>query len=159
MMKFNLKTIMRWMHWWPPFLGAGVRVRKFSPDVNDIEVEMKLHFGNKNYFHTHFGGSLYSMTDPFFAFILVHHLGKKYIVWDKVGTIRYKHPGRGKVYAKFHIPPAEIERIRHLADTEDKVEPQFQVNIVDETGRIIAEVDRILYVKRKDKIREKNRSS
>lgn len=152
MMKTKLTTIMKLMWLWPPFLGAGVRVKKFNPEVNQIEVEMKLYFGNNNYMHTHFGGSLYSMTDPFFAFILIHNLGREYVVWDKEGTIRYKKPGRGRVSAKFIVTLERLNEIRLMADTESKVEPKFYTEIIDEKGEVIAEVEKILYVRRKDKI-------
>lgn len=56
---FNLFSI------YPPFLGAGIRV-KISKDVKTVDVVMKLTFWNRNYVKTHFGGSLYAMCDPFF---------------------------------------------------------------------------------------------
>ncbi len=43
---------------------------------------------------THFGGSLYAMTDPFFALMLQANLGGEYLVWDKAGSIDYIAPAR-----------------------------------------------------------------
>src|SRR4051794_2522980 len=59
---------------WPPFLGAGIRVKRLQPDWKHIDVEMKLHFWNTSYVGTHYGGSLYSMTDPFFMLMLIENL-------------------------------------------------------------------------------------
>jgi hypothetical protein len=110
---------------------------------------MPLKFWNKNYVGTHFGGSLYTMCDPFFMLILLHQLGPDYIVWDKAATIRFKRPGRGTVKARFHISADTIEDIRAQADRESKVEPQFQVLVTDSDGNVIAEVDKLLYVRKK----------
>lgn len=145
------RTLLRLLNFWPPFLGAGIRVTRISPDMREIDVEMKLRWWNRNYVGTHFGGSLYSMTDPFYMLILIENLGRDYIVWDKASTIRYKSPGRSKVFAKFKLSPDEISAIKNMADTEEKFEPILNVQIKDEMGKVVAEVERTLYVKRKDK--------
>ena len=80
--KAALKRHMRMlMNIWAPFLGAGIRVKRLGPDWKEIDVEMKLRWWNANYVGTHYGGSLYSMTDPFFMLMLIENLGKDYIVW------------------------------------------------------------------------------
>lgn len=137
------------MNWYPPFLGAGVRVKEISRDLRKIEVQMPLTFWNRNYVGTHFGGSLYTMCDPFFMLILLNHLGPEYIVWDKAATIRFKKPGKGTVKAVFHIPEERIAQIREQADRQGKIEPQFQTVVTDSSGAVIAEVDKLLYVRKK----------
>jgi hypothetical protein len=67
--------LKRRVNLYPPYLGAGIRVRNIAEDLRTIEVEMPLHFWNKNYVGTHFGGSLYSMCDPFFMVMLINNLG------------------------------------------------------------------------------------
>ena len=66
-----------------PFVGAGFRVTKVSPDFREVEVRMKLKWYNKNYVGTHYGGSIYSMADPFYMVMLIEILGKEYQVWDR----------------------------------------------------------------------------
>ncbi len=139
----------RLINWWPPFRGAGIRVTRIAPDLSSFDVEMTLHWWNRNYVGTHFGGSLYSMCDPFFMLILIERLGRNYIVWDKAASIRYLRPARGRVRAHFAIPDSEVERIRAAADREGKIEPEMSVAIIDEEGQRVAEVTRILWVKRK----------
>jgi Domain of unknown function (DUF4442) len=134
---------------YPPFLGAGVRLKEISPDLRTIEVHMPLTFWNKNYVGTHFGGSLYTMCDPFFMLILLNHLGPDYIVWDKAASIRFKKPGTGTVKAVFHIPEERIAEIRAQADAQGKIEPTFQTVVTDINGVVIAEIDKLLYVRRK----------
>ena len=138
------------MGFWPPYLGAGIRVKRISDDLTEIDVEMKLRFWNKNYVGTHFGGSLYSMVDPFLMVMLIENLGRDYIVWDKTAVIRFKRPGKGRVTAKFRLSKEEIESIRSKAMVEAKIEPQFKIEIIDDSGQVIAEVEKTLYVKRKN---------
>jgi hypothetical protein len=149
----KLSLLRRLINIWPPFLGAGIRVNKIAPDATRIEVEMKLRWWNRNYMGTQFGGSLYSMTDPFFAIILLENLGKDYIVWDKAGTIRYKSPGRGRVIAKFEISLDEIQSIRDRVDKEGKINSHFHVPVLDNQGKVIAEVEKTLSIRRKDKLK------
>jgi hypothetical protein len=143
--------LLRRLNLYPPFLGAGIRVRRISEDFRTVDVEMPLRFWNRNYVGTHFGGSLYSMCDPFFMVMLLENLGPDYIVWDKAATIRFKKPGKGLMKATFNLPPEKIEEIRSQAASQGKVEPQFQVVVTDAEGNVVAEVDKLLYVKKKVK--------
>jgi hypothetical protein len=128
-----------------------VRITHISEDFRDVEVEMPLRFYNKNYFGTHFGGSLYSMCDPFYVLMLANILGKDYIVWDKAAAIRFKKPGKGLMKASFHLTEEKIAEIRAAADSQPKVEPQFQVLVKDTEGNVIAEIDKLLYIKKRPK--------
>ncbi len=110
---------------------------------------MKARFWNKNYVGVHFGGSLFAMTDPFYMIMLVANLGRDYIVWDKSASITYKKPGVGKVHALFELSEETINAIRSQADAQGKTEPEFFIKIMDETGDVVAEVEKLLYVKRK----------
>lgn len=147
---------MKLFNFWPPFFGAGIRIRKISRDYRSIDVEMRLRFWNRNYVGTHFGGSLYAMTDPFFMLMLMENLGSDYIVWDKAASIRFKRPGRSTVKANFSITSEQIEKIRSEADNAIKVEPVFRVEVSDLEGTLIAEVEKILYVRRKEKLKKDN---
>ena len=138
--------MMRLLSLYPPYLGAGIRV-KASPDLRTFEVRMKLRRWTRNYVGTQFGGSLYSMCDPFFMLILADALGRGYVVWDKAATIRFLRPGRGTVHATFHIPLVEIEEIRAAADAGRKVEPTFKAEVLDDAGEVVAEVEKLLYVR------------
>ena len=143
------RRLHRRINLYPPYLGAGVRVTRMSDDFHDVEVEMPLRFYNRNYVGTHFGGSLYSMVDPFYMLMLMNILGPDYIVWDKAASIRFKKPGKGVMKASFHLSEEKISEIRAAADTQPKVEPQFQVIVKDAEGNVVAEVDKLLYVKKK----------
>jgi Domain of unknown function (DUF4442) len=135
---------------YPPFLGAGIRIKRLAPGLREIDVEMKLRWWNANYVGTHYGGSLYSMTDPFFMVMLIENLGKDYIVWDKSATIRFKKPGRRTVFAKFRLTDQQIHEIKQALTTEKKIERVFTVEVKDKSGIVIAEVEKLLHIRRKD---------
>ena len=145
------RALRRWVNLWPPFLGAGIRVKHIAPDMKSIDVEMKLRWWNANYVGTHFGGSLFAITDAFYMLMLLANLGRDYIVWDKSASIRYRKPGKGTVRAEYRLTDAEIADIRAKADALPKYEPVFRVEVKDDKGTVIAEVERLLYVRRKDK--------
>lgn len=145
-------SILKLINFWPPFIGAGIRVKKIADDFRDITVEMKLRFWNKNYVGTQFGGSIYAMTDPFYMLILLENLGKDYIVWDKSAAVNFIKPGKGTLTARFNITQERLDEIKHAADNNYKTEPVFKVEVKDQNGEVVAEVDKVLYVRRKDRV-------
>jgi acyl-coenzyme A thioesterase PaaI-like protein len=142
-------TWLKLLSFWPPFFGAGIRIRQLSPDFRVVTVELGLSFWNRNYVGTQFGGSLYSMCDPFYMLMLIENLGKGYIVWDKAATIRYKRPGKGKVRAEFQLSEDELQSIRTEVDIHGKIEKTFTIHVKSMDGEIIAEVDKLISIRRK----------
>jgi hypothetical protein len=143
-------ALRRWINLWPPFMGMGIRIKHIASDMKTIDVEMKLSFWNANYVGTHFGGSLFAMTDPFYMLMLMANLGSNYIVWDKAATIRYKKPGSGTVRAEFRLSDIQIGDVREKLNTLPKYEPVFMVEVKDEAGIVIAEVEKVLHVRKKE---------
>lgn len=139
----------RLVNLYPPYVGAHVRLRDAAEDARWFEVEMRLRPWTQNYFGTHFGGSLYSMCDPFFALILTENLGPNYVVWDKAGAIRFLRPGRGTVRARFEVPPERIAEIRADADDQSRVEAEFTVQIHGPRNEVVARVDKLLSIQRR----------
>ncbi len=148
-MNFRQKVLFKILNFWPPFWGAGIHIDHISKDFLEVDVSLKLAFWNKNYVGTQYGGSLYSMTDPFYMLMLINLFGKGYIVWDKGATIRFKKPGVGKVYAQFRLTREQLETFRAELETKSKIEPVLTVYIKDGEGQVIAEVDKVLYIKKK----------
>ena len=146
----SVRKLRRWINWYPPLLGAGIRVTHASDDLREVDVEMKLRWWNRNYVGTQYGGSLYSMTDAFYMLMLIENLGSGYIVWDKAATIRFRKPGRGTVRAQFRLTEETLQNLRAQLTKVDKIEPVLNVNIMSEQGEVIAEVEKLLYIRRKD---------
>ncbi|MFJ4441235.1 DUF4442 domain-containing protein [Pseudomonas sp. NPDC089422] len=147
--------IMRWrLKLYLPYLGAGIRVQHISPDLRSAKVCMKLTRWNRNFVGTQFGGSLYAMVDPFYMLLLIERLGRDYIVWDKAASIDFISPGKGTVYAEFHVDDALLDEIRQQTATGKKYLPRVQVDIRDEAGELVARVDKTLYVRLKPQARQ-----
>src|SRR5471032_1632858 len=125
--EFGANGMRRLFNWWPPFRGAGIRVREIAPDFRSATVELRMKLLNRNYVGTHFGGSLFAMTDPFFMIMMMKNLGPDYVVWDKSGTVRFLKPARGTVTARFELPEAHVSEARSMTASGAKYEPVFRV--------------------------------
>ncbi len=147
--KVSPRTRRLLMNLWPPFVGAGIRVRHIAPDFRSVTVDMRLRWYNRSYVGTLFGGSLYSMTDPFLLLMLLHTLGGQYRVWDKSGSIEYLAPGRGRVWARFELQDSDLAQIRRMTEAGDKHLHLFNVDIRDDEGMVVARVEKIIYIRRK----------
>ena len=146
---FGAATMRVLFNLWPPFRAAGIRVREIAPDFRSATVELRMKLFNRNYVGTHFGGSLFAMTDPFFMILMMKNLGDEYVVWDKAGTVRFLKPARGTVTARFALPEARIAEARERTREGAKHEPVFRVDIVDAQGAVVADVEKTLYIRRK----------
>jgi len=145
-----VKMLMFIGNLWGPFRGAGIKIVKVSDDYRLMEVEMKLKWSNKNYVGTHFGGSMYAMTDPFYMMMLINNLGPKYIVWDKGAKIEFKKPGKGTIRVRFEFSEQEINDIKAKADELGKYIFDKPVDILNEANEVVATVIKTLYVRRKE---------
>ncbi len=128
-----------------PYQGASISPR--IVDSNTVEVTMPLVPLNTNYVGTHFGGSLYSMCDPFFMFILIENLGEDYLVWDKSARIEFHKPGTGTVRALFHIPDSEIEEIRNIVKQSRKTIRNYEVNVLNQDNEVVVTVYKEVYIR------------
>jgi len=145
----NTKYLKLLINLYPPYWGTGISIKSISPDYREICVQMKMRWYNRNYVNTHFGGSLYAMTDPFFMLMLIHILGKEFVVWDKRAYIDFIKPDQGTVTARFFIQEEQIEKIIHVTSGGQKYLPEFSVDIENEAGEKVARVVKTLYIKRK----------
>ncbi len=147
--KVSARALRIGMNLWPPFLGAGIRVRRIAPDFREALVELRPGLANRNFFGTHFGGSLYAMTDPFFALMVLHNLPSDYLVWDKSASIDFLAPGRGRVRARFAITQQDIDTIVRMTADGDKHLHLFRVDVEDAEGLVVARVEKLVYVRKK----------
>lgn len=146
----NLKPyLLRFWNLWPPLLFSGIKIQHISPDYRLIKVKLKLRFWNANYVGTAFGGSIFAMTDAFFMVMLLKNLGHDYIVWDKAASIKYLKPGKTDLYVQYRLTQEEVNEIRAILENQDKMDWERQVAVHDENGEQIANVTRVLYIRKK----------
>jgi acyl-coenzyme A thioesterase PaaI-like protein len=149
MRTFSARMLRHGLNLWPPFLFAGIHVAAIGDDFRSARVELRMRPWNRNYVGTHFGGSLFAMTDPFWMLLALHALGDGYIVWDKAATIAFEKPGRGTVHADFVLDDATLQALRADAAGGDKVLRWFDTPVRDASGDVVAMVRKQLYVRRK----------
>jgi hypothetical protein len=53
------------------------------------------------------------------------------------------------VRAEFRLTDAKLDDIREQLKTLPKYEPTFTVEVKDETGEVVAEVQKLLHIKKK----------
>ena len=134
---------------YPPFLGAGIRIKKVAPDYRYVRVEMPLTWYNRNYVGTQFGGSIYAMCDPIYMMMLIQTLGRDYIVWDKAANIEFLKPGRMRLRAEFRWTQDEIDQVKERTKGGEKYVFDKEVLIHDIEGLLVARVIKTLYVRKK----------
>ena len=131
---------------YPPFLGAGIKITAVDPEWRWIEARLRFRWWNRNYVGTVFGGSIFSLCDPFHMVLLMNRLGKEYVVRDKGGEIRYLQKGLGDLTARFEMPDSEIEAVRK--DLSDVHERRYSCSVKNSAGDAVAEVVKVLHVRR-----------
>ncbi|SFK29019.1 DUF4442 domain-containing protein [Lysobacter sp. cf310] len=142
-------TLKLGLNLWPPFLFSGIRVCRIAADYRHARVELRMRPWNRNYVGTHFGGSLFSMTDPFWMLLTLNALGRDYIVWDKAGAIEFVKPGRGTVHAEFTLDEQVLQQLREATAGGEKTLRWFDTDVIDAGGDVVARVRKQLYVRRK----------
>lgn len=144
----------RWLfNLFPAYRRTGARVTYISADYHQMKVKLPLNWKTRNYVGTIYGGSIYAGIDPIYMLMLMHILGKDYILWDKAAKIRFRKPGRDTLYADFILTPDEIAEIKRLAEDERSIDRVYNVELKDKNGVLHAEIEKTLYIskKRQDK--------
>lgn len=137
------------LNFWPPFRAAKIRVRRISADWREIDVEMRMGFWNRNYMGSHFGGSLFAMSDPFFWMIVQRTLGHDYIVSHKGGRIDFLSPGFGTVRASFRVPDEALDGIRMRTADGDRDISEFSTDILNAQNEVVARATQILHIRKR----------
>jgi acyl-coenzyme A thioesterase PaaI-like protein len=132
----------------PPHLFGGVRVREIADDWTSVHVTYTVRPWNRNNPNrAAFGGTLYSMTDPFFGIMAYGQLGRGYRVWNTCGGIEFIAPGRGTVSATMILTCEEVDAIRDATRDGGKSITDHSAEIVDATGRLVARSNQKLYAR------------
>ena len=136
-------------NFWPPFLGAGIRVDEYSKDFRYMRVRLVHRFWNLNLVGTQYGGSIFSMADPFYMMMLIKNLGPDYIVWDKSSSIRYRKPGKTDLQVEFQLSSADLAQIKKQVLADGKIDFEREVIIKDKNGETIAEIKKVIQIKKR----------
>lgn len=151
-MRITPRRLAVGMSLWVPNLFSGIRVRRYSEDWTHATVELHVNLLTRNYVKTAFGGSMQAMTDPYFFMLVMHQLGRDYVVWDTRAEIEFIKPGRGVLTAQFDVPTARVAELRRRAEGGAKVLEWFETEITDRSGDVVARVRREVYVREKKRV-------
>lgn len=138
-------------NFWPPFLGAGIKIDTVSADFSHVRMRLKRRFWNRNIVGTQYGGSIYSMVDPIYMTMMLVRFQKEYIIWDKAASIRFKKPGKTDLTADFRLSKDDFDEIRKRLSTEAKIDWERQIQVKDHSGEVIAEVTKVIHIRNKSK--------
>ncbi|MDQ3803187.1 MAG: DUF4442 domain-containing protein [Acidobacteriota bacterium] len=144
--------LRRWgFNLFPAYRGTGARLTYVADDFTEIHVRLPLSWRTRNYVGTIFGGSMYGALDPIYMVMLIKQLGRDYVVWDKAATIRFRRPGRTTLRARFRVGPEEVAAIKAELSGRKSLDRVYRVELVDDAGKVHAEVEKTLYIARRDK--------
>jgi acyl-coenzyme A thioesterase PaaI-like protein len=142
--------IDRWkFNFFPAYRGTGARVVYISSDYREIRIKIPLNWRTRNYVGTIYGGSMYAGIDPIYMLMLIKNLGKKYIVWDKAATIRFKRPGKETLFADFLVTQEELDEIKLILQSQKSVDRIYTVELKDKDGRVHCLIEKTIYIANK----------
>lgn len=133
---------------WPTFASQLIAVEDVAQDWSTASIRLDLKPENGNYFGTQFGGSMFSMIDPFLVILLAKQLGPGYQVWDKSVEIDFVRPGLGPVTAHVEMPPTTVAEVREATAEGEKDLRWFTVEIKGEDGAVVAVQRREIYTRK-----------
>lgn len=152
--------MLRWgFNLFPAYRATGARVEYVAHDFREVRIRLPLKLRTRNYVGTIFGGSMYGAVDPVYMLMLIRTLGPEYVVWDKSASIRFRRPGRSTLFARFTLDEAELDAIRAATADGSSTDRVYRVELVDAAGTVHAEVEKTLYVRRKDARRQESAAS
>ncbi|MEM8558471.1 MAG: DUF4442 domain-containing protein [Bacteroidota bacterium] len=142
--------LRRWaFNFFPAYRGTGARFAYLDDDWREVHIRLPLSWRTRNYVGSIFGGSMYAAVDPIYMVMLINVLGTEYVVWDKAATIRFRKPGRTTLHATFRLTDTDLDAIRDATASGEPYDATFTVDLVDGDGTVHAEVEKVIYIRRK----------
>lgn len=130
----------------PMYRRTGGRLVEVSDDLKYVKVKLALSYKTKNYVGTIYGGHMYSCVDGIYMVQLMNILGKKYVVWDKSASIRFRRPGNKTLFAEFSITNELLDQIKNEISQHQEKDFNLTVNLCDIEGNVYAEIEKVIYI-------------
>jgi len=147
---FKTRWLRRRFNLFPAYRRTGGCITYIAADLREVRVKLPLTWRTRNYVGTLYGGSMYGCVDPIYMVMLIKLLGRDYVVWDRSATIHFKRPGRTTLHATLRIDAAETDAIRAALRDARSIDRIYRVALTDAEGTVCAEVEKTLYIARKD---------
>ncbi len=143
---FKSGMFRRLMNWYPMYLGTGGKILFWASDSSEIHLRLGLNLWTRNYVGTIYGGSFFSASDPFYMLMLMRILGKNFVVWDKNAHIRFRRPGKTRLFAVLKLTPEDVATIRTQVKECGHATKTFSIHWVDKDQNVYAEIERQCYI-------------
>jgi acyl-coenzyme A thioesterase PaaI-like protein len=147
-LKFKIKRFL--FNFFPAYRRTGARICFISDDWKEMHIKLGLKWTTRNYVGSVFGGSIYGALDPIYMVQLINILGDRYVVWDKVATIKFIRPIKQEVFARFLISENLITEIKKEIELNKEMEIELSVQFNDANKTTYAEVIKKLYIADKE---------
>ncbi len=154
--RFAAKLMKVGMNLFPPIRRTGGRIDYVAPDMREVRIRLPLNWSTRNIMGSIFGGSMFSITDPIYMTLLYFNLGNDYVVWDKGASIRFRKPGKTTLYGTFKVTETELDEIREQLKHTHSIDKIYPVQLIDRKGVVHAELERVIYIGNKAKLRERD---
>lgn len=129
--------------------GAGIHIKSVSADYREIQVQLKKRPWTSNYIGVQYGGSMFSMADPFYMVMLIKNLGPDYSVIDKSASIDFLKVGKTKLQTTFKLSQEDLDQIKEYLNSNEKMYWIRKIEIKDAEGVPVAEVTKTIRIKKK----------
>jgi Domain of unknown function (DUF4442) len=129
-------------------------MNRTADNLRTIDVELRHRRWTQSLVRAQYGGSIFSMTDPFYVLMLIHNLGPEYIVWDKDASIKYLKPGRSKLHCEFRLTDEKLAEIRGALEAHPTTESSFSILVLDSAQDIVAEVEKTIHIRKRSSLQQ-----
>ena len=124
---------------WFPFLVNRIKILSITNDFNQMDVQLKHSFWNRNPNKSVWGGSITSALDPFFPIMIKQVMLKKGIRTDffsKAVHVEFVKQVNTHVLFQFKIKETEIIKAENSLKNNEKYEDWHTVEGIDSSGNI-----------------------
>lgn len=117
---------------------AGIRVDEVGPGRCVLSMAEE---PNINHFGTVYAGAMYTLGEvPGGVLFFATFDAERFFPLVKSSQIRYRAPGRGRLWVEATISADEVARLEAEADEHGKAEWELELDITDEAGTVVAQM-------------------
>ncbi len=145
----NMPEIARAMFQQMPFLEK-VGLKIVYVERGKVRVELPFDPSNTNHLGTIHAGALFTIAETAGGLVATSAAIPGDVVGvAKSGTIRYKKPAKGLIYVEEEVDTEWVADKFKQALEEGKADIPITVNIKDESGDVVAEVDLVYHIRKR----------
>jgi acyl-coenzyme A thioesterase PaaI-like protein len=147
---FRMRVIRILFNLIPSHFFSGGRIIYMSKDYKSAIARVKKTWITRGIFGNVFGGVMYSSLDHVPMAMAVNIFGKKYVIWDKFGDIKYIKPAYTKhLYSYVTISDEQLKKAYIELEKSNITILKMTFDLVDKNGKLYATLSKDLHVEDK----------